>query len=59
MKEHAVASLPRAWPKDDGQGAPLVLERALDSSSFWEAIQCRPSIGRCDDYGPTGGGARL
>lgn len=59
MKENDVKSLPRPWPKDDKPDVPRELERALDSRSFWQGLKIQPSIGRCDDYGPGGGGATL
>lgn len=35
---------------------PYVLERVLDGTEFWEALGDKPQVGRCDDYGSSGGG---
>lgn len=59
MQENNVKSLPRPWPKDDKPDVPREMERALDSHSFWQSLKIQPSLGRCDDYGPGGGGATL
>lgn len=59
MDENNVKLLPRPWPKDDKPDVPRELERALDSRSFWQSLRLQPSLGRCDDYGPGGGGITL
>lgn len=59
--KHSIESLPRPIIGQGGSKdkAPYVLDRALDGKEFWKALRREPSIGRCDDYGPGGGGREL
>jgi hypothetical protein len=61
--KHSVTSLPRPIigqsSDKDRDRAPYVLDRALDGKAFWEALEKKPTVGRCDDYGPGGGGREL
>lgn len=56
--KHHIPALPRPAIGQGGERdeAPYVLDRALDSKQFWQELNMQPSVGRCDDYNPGGGG---
>ncbi|UZJ52880.1 hypothetical protein CBS101457_002200 [Exobasidium rhododendri] len=59
--KYQIDALPRPIIGHGGErdAPPYVLDRALNGKAFWHALDKQVSVGRCDDYGPGGGGEQL